>query len=316
MPSSFPRSIISGAHAAAITLFLAAPNGVEAQELVPRAYFPAPAGTDVFVLGYQYSTGDLAFDPSLPISGVESDAHYGMLAYQAYFGAFGRTSTIQLSLPYASSVTDGFVDGVYRRRDMAGYGDARIRVAINLAGAPTLTRDTFRELLQNPRPIVGASLLVSLPTGEYDPDLLLNIGTNRWAIKPAFGMILPTGRGWFLEAEAGLWVYGNNDDFIGTTRKQNPLLSTEMHLVRALRPDTWYSFDINFYTGGRTTVGGEVNQDLQRNSRFGMTLYRSMGGGHAIKASVSTGLSTEIGGDFEMFVLNYVYARNRSRSPR
>jgi len=294
----------------------AAPNGALAQELVPRAYFPAPAGTDVFALGYQYSTGDLAFDPSVPVTGVQSDAHYGMFAYQAFFGALGRTSTVQLSLPYSTSVTDGFVDGVYRRRDMAGYGDVRLRFAINLAGAPALTPETFRELLRNPRPIVGASLLVSLPTGEYDADRLLNIGTNRWAVKPAFGMILPSGRGWFFEAEAGVWIYGDNNDFVGTTKEQNPLLSTELHLVRAVRPDTWYSFDVNFYTGGRTTVGGDVNQDLQRNSRFGMTLYRSLGRGHALKLNVSTGLSTETGGDFEMLALSYLYARNRYAGSR
>jgi len=303
---SFPSCSI--ARLAFLWLSFVCTGGAAAQELVPRAYFPAPAGTDILVLGYQYSTGDLAFEPALPVSGVESDAHFGMVAYQRFLDGFGRTSTVQVSLPYSTSRTDGFVSGVYRRRDMSGFGDLKIRVAINLAGAPTLTPESFRELLRNPVPIVGASLLVSVPTGDYDAERLLNIGANRWAVKPALGMILPTGLGWYVEAELGVWIFGDNEDFVGTTKEQNPLLSTEMHLVRTRRPDFWYSLDANFYTGGRTTVNGDVNQDLQRNSRLGVTVYKAFGRGHGLKVSLSTGLSTEIGGDFDMLALNYVYA--------
>ncbi|MDH4109534.1 MAG: transporter [Gammaproteobacteria bacterium] len=305
----FTRSFALRQLAAAGVLLLAFIRPASAQDLSPRAYFPAPAGTDVLLVGYQYSTGDLAFEPSLPVTGVTSDSHFGLLAYQRFFGLAGRTSSLQLSVPYSNSVTEGFLAGAYARRDLAGFGDAKLRLAINLAGAPTLDVAAFRELLRNPTPIVGASLVVSMPTGEYNNARLLNLGTNRWAAKPAFGMILPTGQGWFLEAEVGVWIFGDNDDFFfGGTREQNPLLSTEIHAVKVARPDLWFSVDANFYTGGRTTVNGEVNQDLQRNSRFGLTVYRGFRGGHALKANLSTGLNTEIGGDFEMLALSYVFA--------
>ncbi len=303
-----PRLQSRSAGQALVLVLLAAAVPANSQDLAPRAYFPAPAGTNIVALGYQYSTGDLAFDPALPISGVESDAHYALATYQRFFGAFGRTSLLQVSLPWSSSQTDGFAFGAEQRRNLSGFGDARIRLAINLAGAPTLTRESFRELLRNPQPILGASLLVSLPTGEYDEDRFLNIGSNRWAARPALGVILPTGSGWFLEGELGAWIFGDNDEFVGSTREQNPLLSTELHVVRVLRPDLWFSLDANYYTGGRTTVDGSIKQDLQRNSRLGATLYKAFAGRHAVKASLSTGVRSEIGGDFDKLALTYVYA--------
>ena len=36
--------------------------------------------------------------------------------------------------------------------------------------------------------IVGASLQVSAPFGQYDNDRLVNIGTNRWSFKPESGI--------------------------------------------------------------------------------------------------------------------------------
>ena len=48
-----------------------------------------------------------------------------------------------------------------------------------------MDRAAFRELLKNPRTIIGASLLIQAPTGQYESDRLINNGTNRWSVKPA-----------------------------------------------------------------------------------------------------------------------------------
>ncbi len=88
----------------------------------------------------------------------------------------------------------------------------------------------FQALRANPQIIVGASLLVQAPTGEYDPDEVINIGTNRWAVKPAIGVIWPIRPTWLLEFEIGAWFFGDNDEFLGETREQDPILSTESTL--------------------------------------------------------------------------------------
>ena len=283
-------------------------NAADAQELAPRAYWPTPSGTNVLVLAYQNSSGDIVTDPSLPVVGVESDIDVVQLSYQRTFSLLDRTATLQLSQPFSQGDTEGFIDGEFRLRSVSGRSDTRVRLAVNLKGAPAMDGAAFQALRKNPRTIIGASLLVQAPTGEYEPDKVINLGTNRWSVKPAVGVIWPLQETWLLEAEVGVWLFGDNNDFVGETRKQDPILSTEFHLVKRIRAGFWFSLDANFYVGGRTRVGQAESGDLQRNSRAGATLVFPLGRGHALRGSVSTGAVTESGGDYEIVSLSYVYA--------
>jgi len=278
-----------------------------AQELAPRAYWPAPEGTNVLVVGYQYSGGDIVTDPALPITGVESDINFAQVSYQRTLSLFGRTTNLQFNLPYTRSSTEGFVEGEFRSRDISAMADARIRLSVNLRGAPTMDAAGFQALRAKPRTIVGASLLVQAPTGGYEPDKLINAGTNRWAVKPALGVIWPVRPTWLLEFELGAWFYSDNDNFQQRTRQQDPMLSSEFHLVKRIRPGFWASLDLNYYVGGRTTVDQLEQSDLQRNSRIGATVVFPFKGRHVIRIAISTGIVTESGGDFESFSLNYAY---------
>ena len=278
-----------------------------AQELSPRAYWPMPVGTNAIMLGLQRNTGDIVIDPSLPITGVESTIDYVQFTFIRSFSFLGRTGNIQLSLPYANGITEGIVGGEFLSRKTVGATDARLRMAVNLVGAPAMDAEGFRALRSDPRTIIGASLLVQVPTGEYDSDKLLNLGTNRWSAKPAIGMIVPLRPTWLLEIELGAWFYGDNDNFLGEVREQDPIISTEIHLVKRIRPGFWASVDANFYRGGETRVGNDFNDDLQRNSRAGVTLVFPVRGRHAIRGNFSTGVSTRSGGDFEMYSLSYLY---------
>lgn len=283
-------------------------KNTSAQELTPRAYWPLPNGTSVFILTYQKSTGDIVTDPSLPIRGVDSDIDYLQLAYQRTFSLFGRTANIQLSQPFADGATEGFVEGTAVRREITGLTDTRARLSVNLKGAPSMDAAGFHALRADPQTIVGASLLIQAPTGEYEPDKVINIGTNRWSVKPAIGVIWPMRPTWLLEFEIGAWFFGDNDEFLGETREQDPILSAEAHLVKRIRPGFWVSLDANFYTGGRTNIGEGSQANLQRNSRLGATFLLPIKGKHAIRGSFSTGVTTESGGDYDMLTLSYLYA--------
>lgn len=295
--------------AAALLLGTIVPHRAAAQELNPRAYWPAPTGTTIAVLAYEHSTGAFLFDPSLQAEGVQSTVDAMQAAVSHTFRLAGRTATAQVAAPIAWGTTDGFLAGEYRRRDMSGFADLRARVSVNLAGAPAMNREEFRRLMANPRTIFGASLAVVAPTGRYEKDRLLNIGTNRWAFKPAVGVIQPLGSGWLLEMEVGGWFFTVNDDFAGTTRSQAPLFSSELHVVKVLRSGLWLALDANFYTGGRTRVGGELSSDQQRNSRLGATATYPFGARrrHAVRVSVGTGVLTTRGGDFDSIGLAYLY---------
>lgn len=276
-----------------------------AQELSPRAYWPAPKGTRVVIAGCSYSTGDVVTDPSLAILGVNSNIARAQLGFLQTVNLLGRTANLIVEVPYAWGDTEGSLEEQPVRRDFSGFGDMSASLSVNLLGAPSLTPADFQELRAKPRPILGASLRVTAPTGEYDPDMLINVGANRWAVKAELGSIFPLRPKWLLEFELGAWFMGANDDFLGTTRQQDPIYSTQAHLVKRFKPGRWASFDLNYFTGGRDTVDGQVLDDLQRNSKVGLTVLWTFRGRHAIKLGLSTGVVTESGGNFKTALLSY-----------
>ena len=292
----------------AICAFCAWPLTAAAQELVPRAYWPAPNGTNVLAIGYQYSSGDIVTDPTLPITGVDSRVNVGLLNYQRTFSLFDRTANIQLAVPYVESSTKGFVSGSFVERDISAFGDAEVRLAVNLRGAPSMNREEFQALRAKPRTIIGASIVLKPPTGGYDDDRLINAGANRWATKLGLGAIFPFHPTWLFEVDLGTWFFGDNDDFLGRTRKQDPISSVEFHLIKRIRPGFWASLDANYYYGGRTSIEGGPSADLQRNSRFGATVVYPFKAHHAVRFTWSTGVVTESGGDYDTYSVNYFYA--------
>jgi hypothetical protein len=284
-------------------LSLLAP-AAHAQSLSPRTYWPAPTGTTVVVAGYQYQTGDVVTDPSLPITGVDSDIHSALLAWQRTLDLLGRTGKLQLELPYSSGTTRGQVEGLPDRRDVDGPGDLAAVLSVNLLGAPAMSPSEFQALRAQPHPILAASLRLVAPTGQYDKDRLINIGTNRWSTRAELGYIRPLSPKWLLEAAAGTWFFSDNDDFLGTTREQKPIYAFNTSMVHRLRPGFWASLDATYYLGGRTTVDGDRNADLQRNARLGVTLSYPFKGRYLLKASFTQGLVTEAGGDFDSFAVS------------
>ena len=289
----------------AVALLLFAQPPAAAQELAPRAYWPTPTGTKLLLTAYQRSEGDILPDPTLPVEGVVSTIDYLSLTYQQTFDWFGRTTNLQLNLPYSWSDSSGFVEGEFRSRSISGFADARARLSINLVGAPAMDNAAFQALRTEPRPIVGASVLVSAPTGNWESDTVFNTGGNRWAVKPAIGVIYPLRPTWLLEFEAGAWFIGDNDDFLGTTREQDPIMSTAFHVIKRIRPGFWLSLDFNYYWGGQSTVGGIERDDEQENSRAGATLVWPFKQGHALRFSGSVPLKTAAGGDFDTVTIAY-----------
>jgi hypothetical protein len=282
-----------------------------AQDLTPRAYWPTPQGTKIFVLGYAHQEGDVVMDPSLPITGVDSKINSLVVAYQQTVSLFGRTSTFQFEVPFAEGTTVGMLVNGPGRRNVTGIGDVTALLSINLIGAPSMNRESFQKFRQNPRSVLGASLKIVAPTGQYDADKLINIGTNRWAVRARLGYSQPlNSKKWVLELAVGTWFFKDNDEFLGQTRKQDPITAIDFSVIRRFRAGFWGSLDLNYYLGGRSTFGGNKGADFQRNSRFGFTLAYPIKGRHALKASFSNGIATKSGGDYKAIGISYIYLIN------
>jgi hypothetical protein len=304
MSPAAPRRGRPGRSAAvAFALFAFAAAGLSAQELAPRAYWPAPVGTRILGIGYGYSTGEVLVDPALPVDDLDANTSTWSASYATYFDLAGRTASFQVDVPWADTRFSGRVEGEATTVELSGWADVKARLAVNLIGAPAMNREQFRAFRQDPGGLLGASLRVQAPTGDYNPDRVANIGTSRWAVKPEVGYLYKLSPRWTLDAALGLWIYGENSDFLEQQLEQRPLLSAEIHLVRRIRRSFWASVDLNGFIGGRTTVDGELKDNRQENSRVGLTLAFPAVERYVVKLAWSTGLTTEIGGDFDAAVI-------------
>jgi hypothetical protein len=277
-----------------------------AQELEPGAYWAIPAGLNIATVVNSFNFGDLAFDPAAPIDEASARINTTALSFARAFSLAGRSANAGAVLP----IVGGHVEGVYLGQPAEvgrfGLGDPRIRVAMNLYGAPAMTPKEFVSFQH--KTIVGVSVTVAPPLGQYDPAKLINLGTNRWSFKPEVGFSQARGP-WVVEAMAGVWLFTNNTTFFGgNTREQDPIVAMQFHLTYKFQRTMWLAGDANYFTGGRTTIGGRQNLDLQRNSRIGATFSSTVGPRQAIRLSVSRGAFTTIGADFLSIGASYSYA--------
>jgi len=298
-----------GAGVAAVVLSVAVlllPPGASAQELEPGAYWPIPTGINVVTVANSFNWGDLAFDPSAPIDEASARINTTALAFTRAFNLAGRSANAGVMVPIIGGHLEGRYLGEPAAVDRFGLGDPRFRLGMNLYGAPSMTPKAFASY--NRRTIVGLSVTVAPPLGQYDNTKLINLGANRWSIKPELGLSRAYGP-WVIEAMAGVWLFTDNDDFLGgRTREQAPIVATQAHLTYKFTRGMWLAADVNYFTGGRTTLAGKQNLDLQRNSRIGATFSRALDRRQAIRISASRGAYTTIGADFISIAASYNYA--------
>ena len=276
-----------------------------AQEMEPRAFSPNPVGMTFVLAGAARSTGGILTDPSLPVDDVNATIDAGLVGVGHTFSLFGQSANAGIVLPYLSGHFTGTIDGQDAEATRQGIGDTKIRISVGLVGAPAMTPAEFAK--RTPRTTLGASLTLSAPTGEYHPDKLVNVGTNRWAFKPELGLSHPRGP-WTFEATIGAWFFEDNDDFFGGRRReQDPLASIQGHVNYTFRPKLWLAFNATYYDGGRTTVDGVRKDDRQSSSRYGLTLSLPLGASQSLKFNWNDGASTRIGSDFTTYGITWQY---------
>ena len=270
-------------------------RSVDAQALEPRSYTNTPVGINFVGLGYGYTAGEVGFDASIPIEDAKVHVHSGFLAYARSLDVWGLSGKFLAALPMAETSGSAKVAGQGRDRDVFGLADPLLRVSVNLYGAPALSMADFPTYQQDI--IVGVSLQVTAPLGQYDPNKLLNVGTNRWSFKPEFGVSKAWGR-LILEVIPAITFFTKNDDFLnGRTLEQDPIYSVQGHLIYEFVPAFWAAFDATYYVGGRTTVDDKKGQQLE-NVRVGLTTALSLNRYNSIKLYGSTGVYNRTASDF------------------
>jgi hypothetical protein len=298
-----PTPLITAVFAGCVLVEIALP--AHAQDIEPRAYSNAPVGVNFLIAGYAYTRGGVVFGPSLPITNPNLHTSNAVFAYARVLDLWGMSAKFDATVPYQWLAGTANFGGQTVPRDVDGFANAAFRLSVNLYGAPALTLKEFAGWEQDV--IIGASLRVTAPWSQYDNSKLINIGTNRWSFKPEVGISKAIGP-WTLEGAVAATFYTDNSDFFGgKTLAQDPIYSLQGHLIYGFRSGIWASFDTTYFAGGRTTVNGLLNSDLQQNWRLGATLALPVNRENSIKLYASSGVSSRTGNDYDLIGVAWQY---------
>ena len=169
-----------------VIIFLSKGSATYAQDLEPRAYSNIPVGLNFIAAGYAYTSGGVVFDPTIPLENAHIQIHGSVLAYARSLNIGGLSGKVDMVLPYAWLSGTADFQGQPASRVVDGFADPRVRISVNFVGAPALPLSGLKDYKQDL--IIGGSLQVFLPLSQYDPDRLVNIGTNRFTLKPELGI--------------------------------------------------------------------------------------------------------------------------------
>lgn len=264
---------------------------------------------NAITLTYSFNTGDVLFDPAIPITGGKGQINSQVFTYYYSGDFFGRSFNITGSLPYATGDFSGNVFNTQMSIYRSGLADSVYRFAVNLKGGPAMKAPEFVKWHQTT--LIGASLKLVAPTGQYDPHRLINQGSNRWAFKPEIGLSKRWGK-WVLDTYAAVWFFTENSQFYPTgnyTLSQRPTAAFEGHFSYDWRRRFWVSLDGNYWVGGRSVVNGAVNlKSFQNNSRIGATASIPIGKHQSLKFSYSDGAYIVYGGDYQTVSAAWQYS--------
>jgi hypothetical protein len=279
-----------------------------AQDLAPRAYLITPVHSNAITLTYSFYDGSIIFDGTVPITDATARVNVPVFSYSHSLRLFGRSANFSGSLPYGIGNFRGTVVGAEAHAYRSGLLDSSFRFSVNLKGGPAMDAKEFRSWKQ--KTIIGASLKVVAPTGQYDPTKLINFGANRWAFKPEIGVSQRWGH-WVLDTYGAVWFFTTNHEFYpgSTVQSESPVGAFEGHLSYDVKPRLWASLDGNYWFGGKTSSNGVENPNtLQRNSRIGGTVSIHVSKHQSFKFSYNNGAYIRFGGNYQNVSVAWQYS--------
>jgi hypothetical protein len=290
-----------------IILLIAVLNGaaVRAQDLEPRSFSPAPKGLNIVALGYMLSDGDVYFDKALQIEDATGTVHSAKVLYGRTFGLFGKSAKVVGLVPFSWGDWEGLLDGVPASTSRRGLADPGVVFSVGLAGSPAVDLEEFVAYKEGM--IIGASILIVAPLGQYDPSKLINLGANRWVFRPRLGFSGRLRR-WTLEAMADAFFFTDNDEaYGGTVFHQDPLFSLQTNVIYTFRKGIWLSFTAGIADGGKPSVDGAEKEKVDMNTRMGGVFSVPLSRRYSLKVFYTNGVRTSVGMDYDLLGLTVQY---------
>jgi len=251
------------------------PQFADAQDIDPRRWSHLPIGGNFAGVAYAYTSGDISLNPALRIQNGQFDMQTIGLKYIRSFELLGKSARVDLGESYQVGHWQGQLNGVHASVNRSGFDDTSMRFAVNLIGAPPLKGKEFaayRATKTDSETIMGVGFGLQLPTGQYYKDKLINLGDNRFTLRPQLGAVHNWGK-WSAELTAQTWFYTENDEFYnGRKFEQDPLYTGDANLIYNFRPGLWAAASIGYAGGGTTTVNDVSNHDNTSSLGYGFSV--------------------------------------------
>lgn len=283
-----------------------------ALEIEPRRWSHLPVGADFLGGGYAYTEADIYIDPALLLEDVKMEVDSWVGKYIHTFELLGRTARVDVTQAYQEGHWKGLLDGAPASTSRYGMADSFVRVGMNVYGAPPLAAKSYRDYRASKtvETIVGVALAIRLPTGDYHKDKLINLGQNRYVLRPQIGLMHTRGK-WSAELTGEVAIYSDNDEFYNGNRlEQEPLYITHAHLVYTFRPGLSAVASVGYDYGGETRINGIDKDDRKQNTgwalRMNYPLSPTMGLGIGY-VSTSTKERTGLDSESLMASLSYLF---------
>jgi Putative MetA-pathway of phenol degradation len=309
------RSVVGLRRLVATVLALGALCPPLAQAQVPaRFYWKSLSGGSAVPLIVNSISGNTnPFDPAHTVApGGNVDGTLAIVGYAQTFELFDRSSLAAILLPMGRVSGELIVAGRSFNQNANGFGDPMLEFNINVIG-PRAQKNIPDALRYEPGISVDLLADLALPIGEYDSSQPLNLGQNRWygrlgaPIVWQLGAWVP-GRRTTLEFLPAVWLFGDNNDYVGQTLKTDPLFQLDAHLTRDFTENFWGSLDVAWYSGGKATINGVAGEKLN-NIGVGLTLGYQVNSNLNLTFGYKSTVNDSSPGDLKMdsFMITLVY---------
>jgi hypothetical protein len=253
------------------------------QDIEPRRWNPLPLKSDVLAVGYANTSGSIIFDPLLQAEDVTVSVNSIVVSYIRPFKMGNKLARLDVILPYSNATWRGLLSGVPTSVHRDGFSDSRVRLSINLTGAPAGSGKELQEYLAT-HPVnttLGVSLAVTLPLGQYFEEKLINLGQNQFVFTPQVGFV-HNWKSWSYELTGSVSFFTKNPNFSnGQDKVLDPVFALQTHLIKTFKPRYWASLSLSYGLGGQSVVNRQPNNDergdIQYGLAFGFPLIKKQG---------------------------------------
>jgi hypothetical protein len=283
------------------------PGRVSAQFTDPHSYDNTPVGVNQLEVAYAYAHSNASIDTSLIVSGAQFNLNAGSITFTRYFGLARRLVWAEASLPLGGLA--GSVNGTDIHGSVTGAGDSSYTVSALLKGGPAMSVEQFENY--TPGTTLGMSFSVTAPTGSYNPNKLLNLGSDRWSFKPELALSHPFGaeHKWQVDAYANAQFFTDNTTYRGKeVLRQQPLPGFEGHVSYSFLNNLWASLDTRFCFRGDTAVNGVPQNNSQQSFILGSEASVSLSSSHALVFEFAKALLHQNSPIYTGLAVKYTYS--------